>query len=344
MVAPQPRRWKGTTASIPAVGNDVGTQPSHGRIWLALSAVYILWGSTYLAIRVAVHPSHGVGVPPLLLAGARFTLAGLAMLAVASRRPAPDGLPDPLGMKQWVAAAIVGLALPFGGNAMVTVAEKRIPSGTAAVVVATVPIWAALIAAALGRERLSVRHVIGLALGFTGVAALVVGTGSGRASVSGTLIVVVAALSWAAGSVYSTNAPTVRRPLVMTGMEMLCGGVACFIAAAATGEFAALHHTEFTAHAWLAFSYLVVAGSIVAYTAYVWLLRNAELSLVTTYAFVNPVVAVILGAVILSEPFTIRSAIATGAVVAGVILMLTRKTPNPTPVGKPETAPDEVWA
>ena len=114
---------------------------------MALWTVYLLWGSTYLAIRVAVHPSHGVGVPPLLLAGARFTLAGLALLAFAVRRPATDGKPDPLGRKQWYAAAVIGLALPFGGNGLVTVAERRIPSGTAAVIVATVPIWAALIAA-----------------------------------------------------------------------------------------------------------------------------------------------------------------------------------------------------
>jgi drug/metabolite transporter (DMT)-like permease len=313
----------------------VQTAPSRTRIWLALWAVYLLWGSTYLAIRVGVHPSHGVGLPPLVLAGARFTLAGLLMLAFTVRRPASDGLPDRLGAKQWGAAAIIGLALPFGGNGLVTVAEQRIPSGTAAVVVATVPIWAALIAAALGRERLSKNHVMGLILGFTGVAALVVGTGSGRASVSGTLIVVIAALSWAGGSVYSTTAPTVRRPLVMTGMEMLCGGVACFVTAAVTGQFGELHTDEFTARTWSAFAFLVVAGSLVAYTAYVWLLRNAELSLVTTYAFVNPVVAVILGAVILSEPFTLRSAVATGAVVAGVILMLRRKPAKPAPPSEP---------
>lgn len=322
----------------------MGAQPSRTRIWLALWAVYLLWGSTYLAIRVAVHPSHGVGVPPLVLAGARFTLAGLLMLAFTVRRPAPDGLPDRLGPKQWYAAAVIGLALPFGGNGLVTVAERRIPSGTAAVVVATVPIWAALIAAAFGRERLTARHFLGLTLGFTGVAALLVGTGSGRASTSGILIVVVAALSWASGSVWSTTAPTVRRPLVMTGMEMLCGGVACFVAAAVLGEFGKLHTDEFTAHALLAFAFLLGFGSIVAYTSYVWLLRNAELSLVTTYAFVNPVVAVILGAVILSEPFTLRSAIATGAVVSGVILMLTRKAPNPTPPEALAPAPDEVRA
>lgn len=322
----------------------MGSTPSRSRIWLALGAVYLLWGSTYLAIRVAVHPSHGTGLPPMLLAGSRFTLAGLIMLVFAVRRPAPDGRPDPLGATQWFAAAVVGLALILGGNGLVTIAERRIPSGTAAVVVATVPIWAALLAAALGRERLSVHHIAGLVLGFTGVAALVVGTGTGRASVSGTLIVVLAALSWASGSVWSTTAPTVRRPLVMTGMEMLCGGLGCFVVAVATGEFADFHTDELTAHAWLAIGFLVSAGSIVAYTAYVWLLRNAELSLVTTYAFVNPVVAVILGSVILNEPFTARSAVATAAVVAGVVLMLRRSSPRRTSDATPVTAPDEVCA
>jgi drug/metabolite transporter (DMT)-like permease len=322
----------------------VGRQPNRAQIWFALATIYLIWGSTYLAIRVAVHPTHGPGVPPLLLAGTRFTLAGLLMLAVTVRRPAPDGRPDPLGTKQWLAAAVIGLALPFGGNGLVTVAERRIPSGTAAVIIATVPIWAALLATTIGRERMSVRHVAGLALGFTGVAALLIGTGSGRANVAGTLICVVAALSWASGSVWSTNAPTTRRPLVTTGMEMLCGGIACFIASAATGEFATLHTDELTAHAWWAFGYLVVPGSIIAYTAYVWLLRNAELSLVTTYAFVNPVVAVILGSIILSEPFTVRSGVATCAVVAGVILMLTRKATTPSPPPVPTPAPDEVHA
>jgi drug/metabolite transporter (DMT)-like permease len=171
--------------------------------------VYILWGSTYLAIRVAVHPSHGAALPPLVLAGARFTLAGAVMLALTVRRPASDGKPDPLGWKQWGAAAVIGLALPFGGNGLVSVAEKRIPSGVAAVVVATVPIWAAMFAAAVGRERASRYHVAGLGLGFVGVAALTVGSGSGKASGVGIAIVVIAAISWAAGSVWSQTAPTV---------------------------------------------------------------------------------------------------------------------------------------
>lgn len=318
------------------------TTSSRARIWLALWIVYLVWGSTYLAIRIAVHPSHGAGVPPLLLAGSRFTVAGLLMLAVTVRRPAPDGRPDRLDRRVWFSAAVIGLALPFGGNGLVSIAERRIPSGTAAVILATIPIWAAVIAVALGRDHLRRRQVLGLVLGFAGVAVLVVGTGSGRASASGTLITVAAAISWASGSVWSKTAPSARRPLVMTGMEMLCGGLGCFIVAAASGEFADLHRDEFTLHAWLAWGYLVVAGSLVAYSAYVWLLRNAELSLVTTYAFVNPVVAVILGATILSEPFTLRSALSTVAVVVGVILIIRQSPRAPTPQARAMATPDEV--
>ncbi|HVX69219.1 MAG TPA: EamA family transporter [Mycobacteriales bacterium] len=319
----------------------MGSTPSSARIWTALWAVYILWGSTYLAIRVAVHPSHGAPLPPLLLAGARFTLAGVVMLAFTVRRPAPDGEPDPLGWKQWGAAAVIGLALPFGGNGLVSVAEKRIPSGVAAVVIATVPIWAAIIAAVLGRERATRYHVAGLGLGFVGVAALTIGSGGGRASGVGILIVLVAAISWASGSVWSQTAPTVRRPLVMTGMEMVCGGVACLLAASVSGEFSDLQLAAVSYRGWLAFGYLIVAGSMVAYSAYVWLLHTAPLSLVTTYAYVNPVVAVTLGAILLGETFTIRSAVATVAVVVGVVLMLRRPQPtsSPVPAG---AVPDEI--
>jgi drug/metabolite transporter (DMT)-like permease len=311
-------------------------------MWLALWVVYLVWGSTYLAIRVAVHPSHGEGVPPLLLAGTRFTIAGLVMLAVTVRRPAPDGAPDPLGRRQWWSAAVIGLALPFGGNGVVSIAEKRVPSGTAAVVLATIPIWAAIITAALGRGRLQRPQLIGLILGFGGVAALLIGTGNGRTSIVGTLMTVGAALSWAAGSVWSKTATAVRRPLVMTGMEMLCGGIGCLVVGVATGELGQLHRGQLTGHAWLAWGYLVVFGSLFAYSAYVWLLRNAELSLVTTYAFVNPVVAVILGALILNESFTTRSAISTAAVVAGVVLMIRQSPQDPIPPEGVVAAPDEV--
>ena len=294
------------------------------RVWAALWIVYIVWGSTYLAIRVGVRPGHGSGLPPLLLAGARFTLAGLLMLAVSVRRPAPDGLPDPLGRKQWGAAAVVGLALLLGGNGLVSIAEKRIASGVAAVVVATVPIWAAILGAVWEHERISGRQAVGLALGFGGVAALVLGTGSGKVDTVGVLTVVAAALSWAAGSVWSRTAPTVRRPLVMTGMEMVCGGIGCLAVGWAIGEPNDVHLSAVPTESWLALAYLIVFGSMVAYTAYVWLLHNAKLSLVTTYAYVNPLVAVALGALFVNEKITARTLFASLAIVAGVALIITR--------------------
>src|SRR5438270_8219354 len=143
------------------------------RVWLALWVVYIVWGSTYLAIRLGVRPDHGAAVPPLLYAGVRFVLAGGLLLAFTVRRPAPDGRPDPLGRRQWLAATVIGVALLLGGNGGVSIAEQRIPSGVAALVVATVPIWAALLGAASGQERVTLRHGLGLVLGFAGVAALV---------------------------------------------------------------------------------------------------------------------------------------------------------------------------
>ncbi|HET6817319.1 MAG TPA: EamA family transporter [Mycobacteriales bacterium] len=294
------------------------------KVWLALWVVYLVWGSTYLAIRLGVRPDHGAPFPPLIYAGIRFTIAGLLMLAFTVRRPAADRRPDPLGARQWFAASVIGVALLLGGNGLVSLAEKRIPSGIAALVVATVPIWAALLGAVGGLERISARHATGLVLGFAGVAALVAGTGSGKVQFTGVLIVLAASLSWAAGSVWSRTAPTVRRPLVMTGMEMLTGGLACLAVGFAIGEGRHLHLTQTSTSVWLALGYLIVFGSLFAYTAYVWLLHSAPLSLVTTYAFVNPLVAILLGILFVHEPFTSRTLVATALIVAGVMLIVTR--------------------
>jgi drug/metabolite transporter (DMT)-like permease len=303
-------------------------------VWLALVVVYVVWGSTYLAIRVLVHPSHGVGIPPLLGAGARFVVAGLLMLAVTVRRPAPDGRPDPLGPRQWGAAAVVGLSLLLGGNGLVSIAERHVASGPAAVLIATVPIWAAVVAAVLGRERISARHAIGLLLGFAGVAVLALGSGGGRVDGLGVAELLFAALCWAAGSVWSRTAPLARRPLVMTGMEMVCGGVGCLAVGLATGEAGSLHLAAVPVRSWVSLGYLVVFGSAVAFTAYVWLLGNAPLPLVTTYAYVNPLVAVLLGVLFLGERFTERTAVATLVIVAGVALIVSRSRRS-----EPEAAP-----
>ena len=307
------------------------------RVWLALWTVYLVWGSTYLAIRVVVHPSTGSGLPPLISAGLRFCFAGLLVLAVTVRRPAPDGKPDPLGPKQWGAAAVVGLALLLGGNGMVSIAERRVASGPAAVIIATVPIWATLIAAAFGRERVRSRQAIGLGLGFAGVAVLVVGDGGGRLDAVGVAELVGAALCWSAGSVWSRTAPLARRPLVMTGMEMLCGGIGCLVVGSLSGELSSVHLSQVPARTWVSLGYLVVFGSMVAYTAYVWLLGNAPLSLVTTYAYVNPLVAVLLGVLLLGEHFTARTGVATVVIVVGVALIVSRpRASRPAPEAAPE--------
>jgi drug/metabolite transporter (DMT)-like permease len=293
------------------------------RVWAALWVVYLVWGSTYLAIRVGVSPTEGVGFPPLLLAAVRFVIAGTLLLAFTARRPAPDGSPDPMGRRQWRVAAIVGTALLLGGNGLVSIAEQRIASGVAAVVIATVPIWAALLGAAVGQERINLRQSVGLLLGFAGVTVLVAGDG-GHTDAVGVLTVVGASLSWAAGSVWSRTAPSVRRPLVSTGMQMLCGGLACGVVGLARGEATDVHLGAVPGRSWVALVYLVVAGSMLAYTAYVWLLANARLSLVTTYAYVNPLVAVLLGAALLDERVTARVVVAATAIVLGVALIVTR--------------------
>jgi drug/metabolite transporter (DMT)-like permease len=313
------------------------------QVWLALWTVYVVWGSTYLAIRVVVHPSDGVGIPPLLGAAGRFCLAGLLMLAFALRRPSHTDEPDPLGWRQWAAAAVVGVALLLGGNGLVSIAERRVASGPAAVIIATVPIWATLFGAAFGHERIRARHTIGLLLGFAGVTVLVVGSGGGRLDAVGTVELVLAAVCWSAGSVWSRSAPLARRPLVMTGMEMLCGGIGCLVAGIGSGELSDLNVSSVPGRSWLAMAYLVVFGSMVAYTAYVWLLGNAPLSLVTTYAYVNPLVAVLLGVVLLGEAFTARTAVATVVIVAGVALIVTKpKASRPAPEALPERVCPEV--
>jgi len=222
--------------------------------------------------------------------------------------------------------------LLLSGNGLVSVAEKRVPSGPAAVIIATIPIWAALVAAAMGKERVSFRHGLGLALGFGGVAALVVGDGSGKADLVGVLVLVGASVSWSIGSVWARTAPLPRRPLVSTGMEMLCGGLACFVAGLIAGEGGDVHLSAYPAQSWIAVGYLIVFGSMLAFTAYAWLLGNAPLPLVTTYAYVNPLVAVLLGAAILHEHLGLRTILATVGIVAGVVLMVTRQqrsTPPP---------------
>jgi drug/metabolite transporter (DMT)-like permease len=309
------------------------------RVGIALALIYVVWGSTYLAIRYAIGADTGeVGLPPLMMGGVRFAIAGGLMFAFAARRPAADGRPDPLGRAQWLSCGFIGLALLLGGNGLVMLAERTVPSGIAAVVVALVPIWTAIFGFVLGGERLRRLAVTGLLVGFAGAAVLANPTGADHVPTGGVLLLMCATLSWSVGSYYAKNAPVPRRPLVMTAMEMLCGGAGLFVVGLVSGEVGDLRLGDVGWKAWTSFGYLVVFGSMVAFTAYAWLLRNARLSLVTTYAYVNPAVAVLLGALFLDERLTGRTIAASALIVVGVALVVSSRA-EPAHVAEEQAGP-----
>ena len=284
------------------------------RIWTALWIVYIVWGSTYLAIRVVVET-----IPPLLAAGARFGIAGAVMIAVlALRRGLAAVRPT---RAQLGGAALVGLLLP-GANAVVSVAEQEVPSSIAALLIGSVPLWVILLRAATG-DRVSLRGAASVLVGFAGVALLVQpGEQSGDATVLGLLACVGAALMWASGSFASPRLSLPRDPLASVGWQMLLGGVAITLVALAIGEAGDVDVEAFSARSLLALAYLVVFGSWVAYTAYAWLLQNAPISKVATYAYVNPVVAIFLGWIVLDEVVTSTTIVGATVIVASVALVV----------------------
>jgi drug/metabolite transporter (DMT)-like permease len=313
--------------------------PSRYRVWVALATVYVVWGSTYLAIRYAIGAGTGqAGFPPLLLAGVRFLLAGALLYAWAVRRPAAGGEPDPVGARQWLSCAVVGTALLLGGNGLVMLAERDVDSGIAAVVIALVPIWTAALGLLLRTDRLGAVPALGLAIGFGGAAVLANPAGADHLPVGGVVMLLFATISWASGSYYARGAAMPRRPLVMTGMEMMCGGGALLAASLVTGDAFDLDLGGVGWKAWAASAYLVVFGSMVAFTAYAWLLRNARLSLVTTYAYVNPAVAVVLGALFLGERLTGRSLLASALILAGVGLVVSGRRPEEVVAEEPGPA------
>ncbi|HEX6330565.1 MAG TPA: EamA family transporter [Actinomycetota bacterium] len=294
---------------------------THGRapvaaIWTALWAVYIIWGTTYLAIRVANET-----LPPLIAAGIRFAVAGAVLYAIAVRRG--DVVGDRPGPAQWKAAAIVGIALVAGGNGLVVLAERTIPSGVASLIIALVPLWMVLVDRVVLRHRVALLTVFGLVLGLGGAAMLIGTTAFDEAApLSGMLVCVLATLSWTSGSLYSRDAPLPRRPLVGAGMEMMIGGAALIVFGALRGEIPLIRFEDFSMHSLVALAYLITFGSWVGFTSYVWLLRNARTSLVSTYAYVNPVVAVFLGWLILDEIITIRTIIAAAIIVIAVAIII----------------------
>ena len=281
-------------------------------IWVALGSVYVIWGTTYLGIRITNET-----LPPLIAAGTRFVIAGGILFAVATRRR--DAEADPIGRPQWRAALLVGTGLIAFGNGSVVLAERTVPSGTVALIFALVPLWIALWDRLVGHRRLPGRVAIGILLGFTG-AALLVNDARMAVPISGLLLAISASMSWAAGSLFARGARLPHRPLVGNAMVMMAGGSISLLWGIARGELSLIEPERFSAASILALAYLVVFGSWIAFTAYVWLLRNARTSLVATYAWVTPMFAVYLGYLIADETLRSRSLIAGGVILVAVAL------------------------
>jgi drug/metabolite transporter (DMT)-like permease len=283
------------------------------KIVLAFLAEYLCWGMTYLAMRVAVRD-----IPPHLMSGARFLVAGLVLYLWTRRR----GDPKPSAI-QWRSATMVGAFLLLGGNATVAWAEQQVPSGLAAVLIAVAPIWMVAFEWARGGRRPGTRVTAGLILGLVGLAILVSPKGDSATQVNpiGAVMLVLASASWAWGSVVSKSALLPKSRFLATSMEMIGGGVLLLLTALAVGQVAHFRPTEVSANAVLAWLFLVVFGSLVGFTAYIWLLGVTSIAKVGTYAYVNPIVAVFLGWAILDEPVTGRTLIAALVILVGVALV-----------------------
>ena len=304
---------------------------------LALATIYVVWGSTYLAIRVMVET-----IPPLLGAGVRFLIPGALFTAyvVARRGVAPFRV----RRAQLVAVAVVATLLLVGGNGGVTVAEQDAPSGLAALIIAAVPLWVVLLRL-LVRERVPRVTLAGVALGLAGVAILVVpGDRPDDAALWAVLLLVASSACWATGSFVSSRIELPDDMLVTTALQMLIGGALFVAAGLGAGEGAEIEVGDVSGRSLAALVYLATAGSLVAFTAYLWLLENAPISTVATYAFVNPVFAVVLGWAILDEELTTAMLVAATVIVVSVAAVIrtergsaSERAPAPVPADPPRS-------
>ncbi len=289
------------------------------KVWTALWIVYIVWGSTYLAIALMVET-----IPPLLGAGTRFIMVGLILLPIlAFRKGASVWRPT---RAELLSAGFVGLMLP-GANAVVSVAEQTVPSGLAALLIASIPLWVILLRRASG-ERIAWRSIGAVLVGFGGLVLLL--HPSGEATIWGLLACVGAAVMWAIGSFASPRISLPRDPLISTAWQSLLGGLAVFACGLAGGELPDVHFADFSGRSIFGLVYLITFGSLLAFTCYAWLLQNAPISKVSTYAYVNPVVAIALGWLILDEGITTTTLIGAGIIVASVALVVRAEAPAKT--------------
>lgn len=308
---------------------DIGVSRDHRqqrqavRVILGFAAIYLIWGSTYLGIRYAVET-----IPPFLMMGLRHLTAGTIVYLWARSRGA-----EAPALRQWGYAAIAGALLFLGGHGVLAWGEQKIPSGLAALLCATLPLWMVLVSRVKGvEERLGGRAWGGLLLGFAGVA-LLIGREALRPGENLNLLAaaaaVLSALLWAVGTIYSKGVRLPSSAILSAAMQMLTGGAALVIASAMLGELHSFHASEVTPRSALALLYLIVFGSVIAFTVFTWLLTVSSASRVSTFAYVNPVVAVLIGWGIASEAIGMRTAVATVIILASVALVNTRQKVTP---------------
>ncbi|WP_083975617.1 EamA family transporter [Kitasatospora mediocidica] len=308
------------STATPGGGAGVDRARLSGAVWAALAVVYVVWGSTYLAIRIVVE-----SMPALLSGAVRFLAAGLLLLGLTAWRHGVGALR--VTRRELASAALVGVLLLVGGNGMVVLAEGRIPSGMAALLIAVVPLWVVLLRTATG-DRPGRGALVGVLLGLLGLAVLSAPSLTGKVSLAGVLMLMGGSIAWSVGSFWSSRLPMPANPLTASTYEMLAGGAGCLLVSLARGEQHGLDLAAVSTRSWVALAYLVVFGSLVAFTAYAWLLQSAPLGLVATYAYVNPVVAVFLGWLVLAERLTLPELLGGAIVLAavGVVVSTSRRS------------------
>jgi drug/metabolite transporter (DMT)-like permease len=294
------------------------------QVWVALWTVYIVWGSTYLGIELA-----GETIPGVFGAGVRFTIVGLIMFGIVVWHRGRRALR--IGRRELASAALVGLLLP-GANAVLFVTEQHVPIGLTSLIIASVPLWVLLLRLGAG-ERPDKVASIGLLVGFAGIAVLV-RPGGGSGSLGFLLLTVVAAISWAVGSFLSPRIGVPKDALVASGYETLIGGLVLTVIGVTTTSSSSLDPTGWSARSIWGLVYLILVGSVVGYTAYAWLLGNAPLGQVSTYAYVNPVVAIALGVVVLHEQLTLRVVLGALLILAAVAIVVKRESAAPLDAGE----------
>jgi drug/metabolite transporter (DMT)-like permease len=321
----------GTAAPLPHTPARMTTL-----VLLAFAAVYVVWGSTYLAIRIGIE-----SFPPLILAGLRHITVGLLLYPIVRRK---TGIRPTAA--NWRAAVVTGALLLFIGNGGLSWAEQTVPSGVAALLVATVSLWLVIVDwLRPGGVKPASRVAMGLLMGFAGLALLVGPAhlgGSERVDPRGAAVLVAASLAWACGSLYSKHGGMPSSAMLGVAMQSLAGGAILLIAGLFAGEFRGLHLGAISLRSWLALAYLMVFGSGIGFSAYIYILQKSTAARVATYAFVNPVVALFLGWLIAGETITLRTVIAAAVILTAVILVITAPHRTPATVSNPVPAPGEA--